>query len=568
VEQGYRADLKRTAPTRSTASSELMNPELEDGKGEFRKMMESQRAMGGFPEKDIDGAVAGDEHEDFEATHLDEPPREQIIDKHPSLNSIRPLTFGNWMFDVVADLTAEGSPVAPQDAIANSRPSRPLSRFIPFPTITTEGGQEASEGLQHVPRLRRPSSTLINPTTPTPIGYVPRRRSLQFSPTSTVFSPSWSQVSLKDVQQMQEEEDDNEFFEQKEAVRGAGRVAAVTREKRNRNRPQIAIRISSPTPAEQPEDVSANVQEKVDQPPKFWKLLRRSWPTIPQKPVLIFGFFICIASGSITPIFSFLLSQLLFQVSIGAHHISTINTFGAVVLSVAALDGILLGLKYYVLEYVGMQWATRLRTTAYYKVLQQDKSWFDSTKNGPARLIQVIVKDGDDSRTLISTVIGQSLVVCAMLSVGLLWAMVRGWELTLVGLGIAPIFAGVMSIQTQLVGKCEVKNKRAREAVGRGWYDFLCNIKGIRAMGIAKPFLDSFESSVEDALDTGVRGAWVEGGTLGVSSGLIYAAEAVLFYVGAVLVAKGRYTYLQMIEVLNLVVFSVTIGSQLMAFSE
>jgi ATP-binding cassette, subfamily B (MDR/TAP), member 1 len=54
----------------------------------------------------------------------------------------------------------------------------------------------------------------------------------------------------------------------------------------------------------------------------------------------------------------------------------------------------------------------------------------------------------------------------------------------------------------------------------------------------------------------------------GVASGLIYLAEALLFYVGAVLIACGLYTYLQMVEVLNLVVFSVTIGSQLMAFSK
>ena len=45
-------------------------------------------------------------------------------------------------------------------------------------------------------------------------------------------------------------------------------------------------------------------------------------------------------------------------------------------------------------------------------------------------------------------------------------------------------------------------------------------------------------------------------------------ALSLLFFVGAVLIARGLYMYLQMVEVLKLVVFSVTIGSQLMAFSE
>ncbi len=64
----------------------------------------------------------------------------------------------------------------------------------------------------------------------------------------------------------------------------------------------------------------------------------------------------------------------------------------------------------------------------------------------------------------------------------------------------------------------------------------------------------------------GVQGAFVEGCTYGVASALIYLAEVLLFYVGGVLIARGTYTYLQMVQILNLVVFTVTIGSQIMAF--
>ena len=87
-------------------------------------------------------------------------------------------------------------------------------------------------------------------------------------------------------------------------------------------------------------------------------------------------------------------------------------------------------------------------------------------------------------------------------------------------------------------------------------------------MGFESAFQEKFDKSVDRALSTGVRGAFVEGCTYGVASALIYLAEALLFYVGAVLIANGTYTYLRMIQVLNLVVFSVSIGSQLMAFSK
>ena len=87
-------------------------------------------------------------------------------------------------------------------------------------------------------------------------------------------------------------------------------------------------------------------------------------------------------------------------------------------------------------------------------------------------------------------------------------------------------------------------------------------------MGFESAFSSNFDSVVDSALTTGVRGAFVEGCTYGVASALIYLAEALLFYVGAVLIANGTYSYLQMIQTLQLVVFSVSIGSQLMAFSE
>jgi ATP-binding cassette subfamily B (MDR/TAP) protein 1 len=86
-------------------------------------------------------------------------------------------------------------------------------------------------------------------------------------------------------------------------------------------------------------------------------------------------------------------------------------------------------------------------------------------------------------------------------------------------------------------------------------------------MAFESVFQRQFEAATDRALYTGLKGAFIEGCSYGVATALIYLSEALLFYIGAVLIARGTYTYLQMVEVLNLVVFTVTIGSQLMAFS-
>jgi ATP-binding cassette, subfamily B (MDR/TAP), member 1 len=78
-----------------------------------------------------------------------------------------------------------------------------------------------------------------------------------------------------------------------------------------------------------------------------------------------------------TPLFSFLLSRLMFEVSIGAGHVHTIKVFGGIVLAMAAIDGLLMGAKYFVMETSAARWLERIRITGFTLVLAQDKQWFD-----------------------------------------------------------------------------------------------------------------------------------------------------------------------------------------------
>jgi ATP-binding cassette subfamily B (MDR/TAP) protein 1 len=103
VEQGFRNDLESVS-------------EEEDGRGEFRKMMERQSQTGGFlPEKDV--AVAAPtvdvedvlkQQEEEEEEELNEKNEKYALPAHLKHKSIavRPLSLGNWMFDVIADLTS------------------------------------------------------------------------------------------------------------------------------------------------------------------------------------------------------------------------------------------------------------------------------------------------------------------------------------------------------------------------------------------------------------------------------------------------------------------------------
>ncbi|KAJ7271891.1 P-loop containing nucleoside triphosphate hydrolase protein [Mycena haematopus] len=518
AEQGYRYDL-------------------ETATGEFSAMMAAQNITGGFVPKELDDSSASAHHR---RTYTPIPEEEELrpgFESHASIALATTTTFGHWMFEVVADLAA------PKPAVVRNEDAP-----APAPHADT-----AAPGLEF-PRQRRPSSVYEPPVPPSPAVTVSTRRfSLQFTPTSTVFSIN-SSDPLVDEKAMERRGTRASSRRQRSATRVRARWDDA------KLQPMTDIKVELPS---DPEQGPPSLQQL-----SVWALVRALYPTVPYKPLLVLGVLVCLISGAMTPIFSYLLSRLFYEVATGARDSALINKYGFIVLSTAALDGIFIGLKYFIMESTSMSWITRVRKASFERVLAQDKKWFDKQENSPPRLVQVLIKDGDDARNMIAVVLGQLAVVTSMLGVGLIWALVEGWQLTLVGFAIAPVFAITMAVQTGLVAKCELRNKRAREEVAQGYYEAISNVRGIRSMGFEPIFQKQFDAASDRALSTGVKGAFVEGCTYGVASGLIYLAEALLFYVGAVLVAHGTYSYLQMVQVMNLVVFTVTIGSQLMAFTQ
>lgn len=104
-----------------------------------------------------------------------------------------------------------------------------------------------------------------------------------------------------------------------------------------------------------------------------------------------------------------------------------------------------------------MTWICDLRIKALERIIQQDKLWFDKPENSTTTLSNMVVKDTEDARTLVATIIGSFVVVISMMSLGLTWAFVAGWELTFVGLGMAPIFIIATRVQAELQSKYDEK---------------------------------------------------------------------------------------------------------------
>ncbi|KAG8678292.1 hypothetical protein FRC09_019959, partial [Ceratobasidium sp. 395] len=435
-----------------------------------------------------------------------------------------------WMLDAIADIS--GHSRAPVQSYHHRHPSNP-----PTPLVLMEKGFGSGS------KVRRRKSSVDMPNAPQ-LNYGatgPRRSSLQWepqSPSSPGFKSGWPNTPgtgtgtvsskkrsraksnataatptskmLRRWTRRHEESDnggesetdseaeENDAFERQKAIAQASGVAASRQRMKEgapRERKEAVVEVV--VPGEHDEHGGGHGYGFEEQAPTLSGVVKRFYPTVPNKALVVFGLLVSLASGAMTPIFSFLLATLMSEVAAGGRNVPLITRYALLVLLAAAGDGLTGGLKFFIMEVAAMNWVTALRDRCFERILAQDKRWHDDPAHSPVTVAQVLIKDGDDARTLVAVVLGQCVTVATMVLVGLVWAMAMGWQLTLVGIGVGPVFALVMVFQVRASGNIELKNKRAREEVAKQYYNAVANVRAIRAMAMESVFKAQFERSLE-----------------------------------------------------------------------
>ncbi|KAL8290518.1 hypothetical protein RQP46_002776 [Phenoliferia psychrophenolica] len=293
------------------------------------------------------------------------------------------------------------------------------------------------------------------------------------------------------------------------------------------------------------------------------EVFKRYYWTIPSKGMFWFGLVVSVGVGACTPVFSFLLAKLMTHIG-DPKGGPVVTRTALMILALAFIDGSGQFLKFYVLERCAQEWICKLRVEAFDKITRQEKAWLDGPENSTGTLASMLIKDTEDARNLVGTVIGQLLVVISMISIGLIWAFVAGWELTLVGVALAPVFIITTRVQANIQTKFEGENKGLREDLSVKFHQSVSNIRAIRSMSIEKVFATKFERAVQETYAGAIKAAPFSGFGFALGGSLTYFAEALMFYVGALLIISGRYTFGKMVEVFTLIMFSITFSSQIM----
>ncbi|WWD10364.1 hypothetical protein V865_008499 [Kwoniella europaea PYCC6329] len=316
-------------------------------------------------------------------------------------------------------------------------------------------------------------------------------------------------------------------------------------------------------------DAANNTSSTVPVPasiPSIASLIKLHFPTLPNKYLLLLGCLGSVGHGITTPVWSFFLAKLMQIVGSGGVDTHSLTKFGMIVLALCAAQGLCDCLAEWALVSLSARWSYEIRKVAFDKMVKQDKSFYDESINSSSRLVQILIKDADDARTLMSQVIGKSVTVITMIGLGLIWAMIVGWQLTLIGLALGPLFGGFLAFNSWILGRVEISHKAGREAVARTFYESIANIRGIRAMALDSAFQAKFQQDAIKAKQLGDKTAWTLAMGGAVASALPLFAQALMNYAGSEFMMRNIMNYEQMLQVYNLVLFSLTFGSGMLDF--
>jgi ATP-binding cassette subfamily B (MDR/TAP) protein 1 len=274
-------------------------------------------------------------------------------------------------------------------------------------------------------------------------------------------------------------------------------------------------------------DIEAALEGKTVGSLTIWQMLRTSPKCLNpwQNALMFIGFTACVGNGAATPAFGFTLSQLmanLFNPNVSAR----ITLYWALaVFGVAVFDGITTFLKIYLLETSAEKWVFRSRKEAIKRILKQDCEWFLRNDGQPAIVASRLINGGEEMRPILGRFAGNLINAGTMLFVGVVAALIVGWELTLVGLALTPI----MFFSTKAyVAICEKFSRNVTKQVERSTmvlHEATKNIKVVVGLGLENYFENKFCREIVAARATATGKVFWIGTAFGILEGVGYFSK-------------------------------------------
>lgn len=257
------------------------------------------------------------------------------------------------------------------------------------------------------------------------------------------------------------------------------------------------------------------------------RILATTWPSLnpTNKCLLLTGFAAASMHAAATPAFSFALAQLLRSFFEPKHPASESTRWSLVVLGIAIVDAINSYLVHYLLESVAQAWVDTLRIKSLTRILGQPRVWFD--ENPVGAISEDLEKNAEEMKNILGRFAGYAYIGVLMMLVGITWSFAVSWELTIVGLCIAPVMYGMTRGFTWVSDTWERKSNEAAAMVSAVFEETITNIRTVRVLALERYFGQKYAGAMHAASRVGMKRSLLAGIGFGLSDSTIMFASGI-----------------------------------------
>lgn len=269
---------------------------------------------------------------------------------------------------------------------------------------------------------------------------------------------------------------------------------------------------------------------------------------LPEWHYMLVGALSAAVNGAITPIYSFLFSQILgtFSLPDKEEQKSEIYNMCLFFVILGCVSIVTQFLQSYTFAKSGELLTKRLRKFGFQAMLGQDIGWFDDLRNSPGVLTTRLATDASQVQGAAGSQVGVMVNSFSNIVVAIIIAFYFSWKLSLVVSCFFPFLALSVALQTKMLTGFASQDKQALEKAGQITSEALNSIRTVAGMGVERRFIKAFEAELEMSYKTAVRKSNIYGFCYSVSQALAFLANASAYrYGGYLVVVEGlHFSYL------------------------
>lgn len=282
------------------------------------------------------------------------------------------------------------------------------------------------------------------------------------------------------------------------------------------------------------------------------------YKSIPNKWLLWLGILMAVINGALTPVFSYTISQLISQMTPGVGSTGSQSVWIGVTLGISLLDGLTAFGRAVILSTVGDKWVKELRMKAMNSILQQDMDWYSRNEIETNDLTILIMSRVEDMRVLVTNLLSISATTLSVCLICVIWVLILGWKLCLVGLAMIPLFYLAAMFSKYIVlfweAKCIYLNAVVEEII----HETVAGIRTLRILSLEKEFIKKFDSAVVKYIKAKYIDCVFSGLGFGVNEMVPLISQGILLWYGMKLIADHAYSAGVMLQVFTILFFGIS----------